>query len=169
MEDAHNLTDEQSVGRAIVSVERIQIGAVATDKQDAIRQAGQLLVDGGCVTAPYVEGMLARERTMSTWLGNGVAIPHGEYENRADIFATGISVLQLPAGVEWEPGELVHLVIGIAASGDEHVGVLSQLAGVVEDETVLGELFVTEDAQLIVERLSAAPDLAPEEESTAAS
>ena len=104
------------------------------DKADAIRQAGQLLVDSGCVKAGYVEGMLAREETMSTYLGNGVSIPHGQYDNREDILQTGISVLQVPAGVEWEDGEKAYLIIGIAASSDEHIGVLSNLAEVIEDE-----------------------------------
>ena len=83
---------------SIVSIERIRLGAQARDKQDAITQAGELLVAGGCVAPAYVSGMLAREQTMSTYLGNGVAIPHGQHENLADVRSTGISVLQVPAG-----------------------------------------------------------------------
>lgn len=139
---------------AIVSLETIHIQAQARDKQDAIRQAGELLVQGGCVAPAYVEGMLAREQTMSTYLGNGVAIPHGQHENLADVLRTGISVLQLPAGVEWEPGELAYLVIGIAANADEHVGVLANLAEVIEDSDAAAQLAQTTDPLLIVERLS---------------
>ena len=83
----------------IVSESTIQLAAQAQDKQDAIRQAGQLLVRGGCVEPPYVLGMLAREQTMSTYLGNGVAIPHGQHEDLGLVRRTGISVLQIPAGV----------------------------------------------------------------------
>ena len=138
---------------AIVSLETIRLQGKASDKQDAIRQAGELLVQGGCVVPSYVDGMLAREQTMSTYLGNGVAIPHGQHENLGDVRRTGISVLQLPDGVEWEPGELAYLVIGIAANADEHVGVLANLAEVIEDPDAAEQLAHTTDANLIVERL----------------
>ncbi len=116
--------------------------------------AGDLLVKSGCVLGPYIDGMLARELTMSTSLGNGVAIPHGVYENREHILQTGISVLQLLDGVEWEDGETVYLVIGIAAVGDEHVGVLANLAEVIDDEDNLAELLKTSDPDVIVKYLN---------------
>ena len=139
---------------AILALERIQLQATALDKADAIRQAGQLLVDSGCVKASYVDGMLAREETMSTYLGNGVSIPHGQYDNREDILQTGISVLQIPAGVAWEDGEKAYLIIGIAASSDEHIGVLSNLAEVIEDEELTLKLSQTTDAALVLAELS---------------
>jgi phosphocarrier protein FPr len=139
---------------AIVSLETVRLQARALDKQDAIRQAGELLVQGGCALPLYVNGMLAREQTMSTYLGNGVAIPHGQHENRAEVRRTGISVLQLPEGVEWETGERAYLVIGIAADADEHIGVLANLAEVVEDMEAVQQLAQTNDPMLIVERLS---------------
>lgn len=138
---------------AILALDRIQVQATATDKQDAIRKAGELLVSSGCVAAGYVAGMLAREETMSTYLGMGVAIPHGQYDNRDDIFRTAISVLQLPEGVEWEDGEKAHLVIGIAASSDEHVGVLAKLAEVIEDEEQTETLIRTTAPALILAAL----------------
>ncbi len=137
----------------ILALERIQLQAIAVDKADAIRQAGQLLVDSGCVKAEYVEGMLAREETMSTYLGNGVSIPHGQFDNREDILQTGISVLQIPAGVAWEDGEKAYLIIGIAASSDEHIGVLSNLAEVIEDEELTLTLSQTTDAALVLAEL----------------
>ena len=138
---------------AILDVDRIKLGATAVSKADAIRQAGELLVNSGCVEAGYVEGMLAREDTMSTYLGNGVSIPHGQYENRAQILKTGISVLQLPDGIEWEDGEKAHLVIGIAASSDDHVGVLANLAEVIEDEETTERLIHTTDTADILSEL----------------
>lgn len=140
---------------AILSVDRIRLGATAVDKADAIRQAGYLLVNSGCVQAGYVQGMLAREQTMSTYLGNGVSIPHGQFDNRADILQTGISVLQVPAGVEWEDGEKAYLIIGIAASSDEHIGVLANLAEVIEDEEMTQALIQTADPELILTQLGA--------------
>lgn len=140
---------------SILALNRIQVQASAEDKDDAIQKAGQLLVNSGCVRPAYVAGMLAREKTMSTYLGNGVAIPHGEFANREDILETGISVLQLPEGVLWEDGERAHLIIGIAASSDEHVGVLSRLAEVIEDEEVTHQLISTTDPSLILNTLGA--------------
>ena len=141
---------------SILSKDRISLQASAVDKVDAIRQAGELLVRSGCVLPEYVDGMLAREQSMSTSLGNGVAIPHGVYENRGHILQTGLSVLQLADGVEWDEGEKVYLVIGIAASSDEHVGVLSNLAEVVDDEHSLAELLTTTDPEAIVRYLGVA-------------
>ncbi|HEU4325974.1 MAG TPA: PTS sugar transporter subunit IIA [Roseiflexaceae bacterium] len=140
----------------ILSLETVRLQARASDKQDAIRQAGELLVQVGCVGPAYVGGMLAREETMSTYLGNGVAIPHGRDENRADIRRTGISVLQFPEGVEWEPGERAYLVIGIAANADEHVGVLANLAEVIEDPDTTDALVRATDPMEIIERLDRA-------------
>ena len=143
---------------SILSKERIQLNAAATDRTDAIRKAGELLINSGCVLPEYVDGMLKREESMSTYLGSGVAIPHGVYENKDHILQTGISVLQLPLGVEWDAGgELVYLVIGIAASSDEHVGVLASLAEAVEDEAILKELMSTIDPEVILNLLGGTP------------
>ena len=143
---------------SILSAERIQLNAVATDRTDAIRKAGDLLVKSGCVLPEYVDGMLKRETTMSTYLGSGVAIPHGVYENKDHILQTSISALQLPQGVEWdEGGEPVYLVIGIAASSDEHVGVLASLAEAVEDENILNELIHATNPETILKHLGKEP------------
>lgn len=141
----------------ILSKERIRLNAVATDRTDAIRKAGELLVKTGCALPEYVDGMLLRETTMSTYLGSGVAIPHGVYENKDHVLQTGISALQLPRGVEWDPGEMVYLVIGIAASSDEHVGVLASLAEAVEDETILKELITTTEPETVLKYLNRTP------------
>ncbi len=138
---------------AIITPELVRLNAQAADKEDAIRQAGALLVQAGRVRPAYVIGMLARERSMSTYMGNGVAIPHGEFENRSDILQTGISVVQFPAGVKWEDEELAYLVIGIAATADEHIGVLANLAQVVEEPENAAQLAHTTNPMLIVERL----------------
>ena len=137
----------------ILSKDRISLQTSAVDKADAIRKAGELLVTTGCVLPEYVEGMLTREQSMSTSLGNGVAIPHGIYENRDHILKTGISVLQLTDGVDWDEGEKVFMVIGIAASSDEHVGVLSSLADVIDNEENLAELLKTNDTDVVVKYL----------------
>lgn len=106
-------------------------------------------MNSGCVMPEYIDGMLAREQSMSTSLGNGVAIPHGVHESRNHILQTGISVLQLTDGVDWDENGKVFLVIGIAAASDEHVGVLANLADVIEDENNLTELLKTADPEVI--------------------
>ena len=147
---------------AILEKNRIRLQATAVNKEDAIRQAGALLVESGCVAAPYVEGMLAREATMSTYLGNGVSIPHGQYEDREHIQQTGISVLQVPVGVAWEDDddELAYLIIGIAANSDEHMTVLSNLAEAIEDPEMAEQLAQTNDIDLIMNCLKGVPDSA---------
>lgn len=139
----------------ILAADTIALRAHATDKFDAIRMAGELLVQGGRVLPEYVAGMLTREQSMSTCLGNGVAIPHGVFENREHVLKTGISVLQLVEGIPWEGDEIVYLVIGIASSSDEHVGVLASLAEVVEDEAKLADLLQTTDPKVVMDYLNA--------------
>jgi mannitol/fructose-specific phosphotransferase system IIA component len=117
--------------------EEIQLKATASSKEDAIRQAGQLLVDSGHIQAGYINSMLARETQANTYLGNGIAIPHGQPPQRDLILQTGIAVLQLPDGVEWNPGEVVRLVVGIAAKSDEHLQILTNLTHVLDDPAKL--------------------------------
>ncbi|MFN8458516.1 MAG: PTS sugar transporter subunit IIA [Anaerolineae bacterium] len=138
----------------IISLETVQLNTPATDKESAIRLAGELLVKAGHVAPSYVEGMLAREQTMSTYIGNGVAIPHGQFDDKASIHRTGISVVQFPQGVAWNPDETAYLVIGIAATANEHVGVLSNLAEVLEEPEEAERLARITDPLEIIERLS---------------
>lgn len=138
----------------ILSLETIKLQAVVTSKEDAIRQAGELLVASGCVRPDYIQGMLAREQTMSTYIGNGVSIPHGQFGDLQLVNRTGISVLQVPDGIEWEDGEKAYLVVGIAATGDEHIMVLQNLAEVVEDEDTAQFLATTTEPNAILEKLN---------------
>jgi phosphocarrier protein FPr len=138
----------------ILSPNAIRLNAQAACKEDAIRLAGELLVNAGCVMPEYVAGMLARETTMSTYLGCGVSIPHGEYENYQHILKNGISIVQFRNGVVWEEEEKAYLVIGIAASSDEHVGVLSRLAEVIEEESIIHTMIHTDDPLEIIGFLS---------------
>jgi len=108
----------------------IRLQSRATDKQDAIRQAGQLLVDSGYIDPGYITSMLGREKVANTYLGNGISIPHGLPKDRDLIKQTGISVVQVPTGVTWNPGETARLIVGIAAKSDEHIEVLRRLTRV---------------------------------------
>ena len=138
----------------VLTGEMVFLGAQAADKVDAIRQAGDVLIKTGCVAPSYVAGMLARERVMSTYLGSGIAIPHGERADLRSVYRTGVSVLQLPEGVEWEPDERAFLVIGLASTGDEHVAVLANLVELLQNPESITRLVHTTDPMVIVERLT---------------
>ena len=134
--------------------EMVLLGALATNRADAIRQAGEVLVKAGCAAPSYVDGMLARERVLSTYLGSGIAIPHGELADLRSVYRTGVSVLQLPEGVEWEPGERAYLVIGLASIDDEHVDVLKNLVELLQAPESIPQLVHAADPMIIVERLT---------------
>ncbi|HEY9879214.1 MAG TPA: phosphoenolpyruvate--protein phosphotransferase [Leptolyngbyaceae cyanobacterium] len=123
-------------------------------KEEAIRKAGRLLVESNYIQPGYVESMMAREATANTFLGNGIAIPHGLPKDRDLILKTGISVVQIPDGVEWNPGERVHLVVGIAAKSDEHLQILTNLTHVLDDPATIDRLTRTDNPDEIIERLT---------------
>jgi PTS system mannitol-specific IIA component/phosphocarrier protein FPr len=112
---------------AVLPREGIRLGLTAADKWDAIRQCGAVLSELGAVEDGYPDAMLEREKSVSTFIGEGVAIPHGTDESRALVRRTTLGVLQFPAGVDWD-GQTVNICVAIAAKGDEHVTVLSSLA-----------------------------------------
>lgn len=128
----------------------IKLKADAADKTDAIRQAGTLLVENGNMQPGYITSMMEREKVAHTYLGNGIAIPHGMPKDRDLILHTGISVIQIPTGVEWNPGETVHLVVGIAAKSDEHIEILSNLTYVLDDEATVQRLARTTNPNDII-------------------
>src|SRR5512136_2504196 len=105
----------------------VQLQARVANKTEAIRAAGGLLVNSRYMQPGYIDSMLAREKVANTFLGNGISIPHGLPKDRDLILRTGIAVLQVPEGLEWNRGETVHLVVAIAARSDEHIGILQNL------------------------------------------
>jgi phosphocarrier protein FPr len=153
----------------VLDASEVRIGGSPRDKSEAIRQVGALLVESGHIEPGYVESMLARERVANTFLGNGIAIPHGIPKDRGLIRKTGVAVLQVPGGVEWNPGETVHLVVGIAAKSDEHLAILANLTDVLSDEGEAQRLAQTANPQDIVRRLSSAPASAEPNAAPAAS
>ena len=133
-----------SAAASILRPSAIVVGASASTKAEAIDQVGGLLMAEGLVTDEYVRAMHEREAIISTYLGNGIALPHGTTEGHASILGTGIAVAQYPAGVPWS-GEPARLVIGLAARSEEHIPILSRLAGVLEDAELCGRLAQTTD------------------------
>jgi PTS system mannitol-specific IIA component/phosphocarrier protein FPr len=117
----------------VLSKDAIRLGLSAVDKWDAIKQSGALLDELGAVEPGYPAAMLERERSVSTYVGEGVAIPHGTDAARALVRQTTLGVLQFPAGIDWD-GQPVTLCVAIAAKGEEHVAVLSALAQILMEQ-----------------------------------
>ncbi|MGG5215530.1 fused PTS fructose transporter subunit IIA/HPr protein [Rahnella variigena] len=130
-----------------LSQQDIHLGAAASDKQEAIRQVASALTQAGRVSEGYVDGMLARELQTSTYLGNGIAIPHGTTDTRDLVLDTGVQVFQFPQGIAWGEGQTAYVVIGIAARSDEHLGLLRQLTHVLSDDSVADRLAKTDSAE----------------------
>lgn len=116
----------------LLSPDAILLNQRASDKDDAIRQCGNALMAVGSVKAAYVEAMLARERSISTYVGEGVAIPHGTLASKDGILRDALAVLRFPDGVDWG-GQPVTVCVAIAAQGDGHVELLAQLAEILSD------------------------------------
>lgn len=133
---------------------QIRLQSNAANKQEAIRQVGQLLVDSGCIEAGYITSMLGREQVANTYLGNGITIPHGLPKDRDLIKRTGIAVVQVPGGVTWNADEKAQLVVGIAAKSDEHIEVLRRLTRVLGDKQQVLRLTQTKDPRDIIEALT---------------
>ena len=113
----------------LLSPDRVLFGRSARDWEDAVRQVGEVLVGAGAVPSAYVEAMVERDRDVSTFIGEGVAIPHGTLAGRDLVVRDALCVVQFPGGVDWH-GEDVVLCVGIAAQGEGHVPILAQLAEV---------------------------------------
>ena len=118
----------------ILTPETIELRASVSSRDEAIRRAGRLLVENGNVEERYVDSMFEREESVSTFMGNAVAIPHGTNDSKQWVARSGLSVITLPEGVEYGDGNVAKLIIGIAGKGDEHIDLLSKIALVVSEE-----------------------------------
>lgn len=117
----------------VLCKENIFLGLEPVSKEDAIILAGQKLVENGYVNENYIEAMLEREKIMTTYMGMGVAIPHGVNEAKKEVKQSGIVILQFPEGVDFD-GEKAYLIIGIAGVGNEHLEILSNIAVALDDD-----------------------------------
>lgn len=111
----------------ILAADGVRLGCTATDKWDAVRQSGALLVELGAVEPAYAEAMTEREQSVSTYIGEEVAIPHGTDASRAFVKRTQLGFLQFSEPIDWD-GNPVTVCVAIASAGNEHVAVLSSLA-----------------------------------------
>ena len=123
------MSDEQIPLTELLAEQSINLTAEAKDRDDAIRQAGQALLAAGAIDASYIDAMLERENSVSTFVGEGVAIPHGTLAGKDAVKNDALVLLRFPDGVDWDGNE-VKVAIGIAAKGNGHIALLSQLATV---------------------------------------
>ncbi len=142
-----------SANKEILKKKNIKLGLDSISKIEAIKKAGQLLVDSGYVEPDYVEAMLDREKEMTTYIGQGVAIPHGVGAAKKKIKKTGISILQFPDGVDFD-GEIAYLVVAIAGVGNEHLKVLANLSELIEEDITAEKLRKTDDLDYIYQKFT---------------
>jgi PTS system mannitol-specific IIC component len=142
-EEVSNDSDE------ILRIANIRLGLNSMNKEDVIKMAGQMLVDSGYVEEPYIQGMLEREKVTTTYIGNGIAIPHGVGSCIGHIKKSGIVVLQFPQGIDFGDDNKAYLIIGIAGKGNDHLKILSNIASSLEDEKAAKALISTKDPQSI--------------------
>jgi len=148
--------DEKGKGgkeESLLRLENIRTGLAPESKEEAIRRAGKILHESGYVDAEYIDAMIARENLTTTYMGMGLAIPHGTSEAKAAVRKSGIVVLQYPEGVDFE-GEKAHLIIGIAGVGDAHLEILAKVSEALEDEEVLERLSQNATAEEIYQTLN---------------
>ncbi len=137
---------------AIITLDDISVGLETVDKFDAIRAAGKKLVAKGCVSEDYIEGMIEREKIMTTYMGEGVAIPHGVGELKKFVKKTGIVVFQYPNGVDFD-GEKAYLVIGIAGAGEDHIPILQGIAMMMTEGDEIEKVLKSQDKKYILKQL----------------
>lgn len=138
---------------SVMHASGIKVGQAPVSKEEAIRAAGELLVAEGCVEAPYVDAMLEREKVFTTYMGMGIAIPHGTSEAKAQVKKTGITLVQYPEGVDFGD-EKANLVFGIAGIGDEHLDMIQKIVQALENPEELEKMKTTDDVDWILEKLS---------------
>lgn len=144
---------QTSIDSNILVPEGIILNQKSVTKEEAITAAGQLLTDLGYVDKEYIPLMLEREKIVTTYIGMGLAIPHGTTHDEGIIHKTGIVLIQYPEGIDFGD-EKAQLVIGIAGKGGEHMEILSKICTALEDETILEKMKTTDDKEWIMKQLS---------------
>ena len=141
---------------ALLYPENVKVGCKADTKENVIRQIGQMLVDSGYVNPSYVDAMVKREESFSTYMGNELALPHGVEEAKKEIKASGIAVMIFPEGTDWG-GETAKVVVDIAGVGEEHLQILSVIAEQALEEGNM-ERIINGSAQEVYEILKGGND-----------
>ena len=138
----------------IFNASNIELNLAPESKSAAIIRAGELLRKNGYVRREYLEGMEKREQSLTTYVGNGVAIPHGLPEYIPYILKSGLVMLQYPEGVDFGEGNTAYVLIGIAGKGDEHLELLASIALVCQDEENVTRLKLAPSKQEVMQILA---------------
>lgn len=132
----------------LFSNDNIYLNQSISIQEEAIEQAGQALVKSGAVTEGYIQAMKEREQLVSTFMGNGLAIPHGTDEAKTEVIQSGLSLIQIPEGIDWD-GETVKVVVGIAGKDGEHLDLLSKIAITFSEEENVERIVNAQSAEEI--------------------
>ena len=138
----------------ILSVSQIKVPGTATSKDEAIREAGQILVDTGAVTPAYVDAMFEREKSVSTYMGNYLAIPHGTNEAKDEITASALSVVRYDSPIDWDGNE-TRFVVGIAGYEGGHLEILGKIAVIFSDTDEVDKMIAAGSADEVYALLNA--------------
>ena len=149
---AGHMPEKEDSAKRVIDADGIRLNQKPVSKEEAIRAAGELLVKQGCVDEAYVDAMIEREKLLTTYMGMGLAIPHGTSEAKDSVKKTGIVLVQYPDGVDFGD-EKAQLVFGIAGIGDEHLDLLQKICEALEDESVIEKMKTTDDVAWILEQL----------------
>lgn len=142
----------------VLAKTQIKLHCQRVSNIEAIQEVGKMLLDGGYIEAPYIDGMLARDKALTTYIGNDIAIPHGEYEVKEYVKKTGLAVRIYPDGIDWN-GNVVRIVIGIAAKNDDHMSILQNIASKLCEMEVVEALVHSDDIDYIHDVLTSGDEL----------
>lgn len=140
------------MSKEILVKENIKLNQSPVSREDAILKSGNMLLEKGYVDKEYVESMLKRDENLSVYLGNYLALPHGEFEAKDYIKTSGMSVLIYPEGIDWH-GDTVKVVIGLAGRGDDHMEILSNLADIFSDDDNIEKIIHSQSVDEVYELL----------------
>ena len=138
----------------ILTLSQIKVPGTATSKDEAIKEAGQILVDAGAVTGEYVDAMYEREKSVSTYMGNFLAIPHGTNEAKDAIKASALSVVRYDTPIDWDGNE-VRFAVGIAGLNNGHLEILGKIAVIFSDMDEVDKMIAAGSASEVFDLLNA--------------
>jgi PTS system mannitol-specific IIA component len=135
----------------LLTEKTIRVNVSFATKEEAIRACGQLLLDAGHIQPDYIDRMIERDRLSTTYIGNEIAMPHGTKDARQFILSTGIAIIQVPSGVDFGGGNIARILVGLAAVGDEHMDILTEIAMVCSDDDRLQTLIKAKNPRQVLD------------------
>jgi PTS system mannitol-specific IIA component len=137
----------------VLTLSQVRVPGTARSKDDAIREAGEILIDAGAVDPDYIDSMFERERSVSTYMGNYLAIPHGTNESKDSIKRSALSVIRYDAPIDWDGNE-VRFALGIAGYQGGHMDILSRIAILFSDTDEVDKLLAARSAEEVFQLLN---------------